>query len=789
MNKKKLLLASIASLSILLTGCDVDSDSSSIPSSDASSSSSGSSDSGSSSSSSVVPVIKQWTDEQKSLLITYCGSILPYPSCLEGDVEFRELNNDGSKYLVILNKSDSFTLKAYNSSLKENGWTVIKDQKGNEYQSYQGLSYYEFTKKGDENGFELMYYHDEVTLNEETALYNVIICHNDFSVEKRKETGWNASDSEAIEYVTTRDIPYIALGNDYSLYNTNEDTLVIYDYLAEDLTDEYVSLLEEDGYIYSTVLTYRNNAKSLIKYFSDGSQIEIAIRYYQGNNIYVYYTPKVTAYSSWPSEFLSALETNTGITIPTFPVASGGNYLTYKKHDTYYLYSVDLSSSYNYESYVSNVTSELFSWEEKLSVQAYILTDDEYNNTGFIMYLKESTPTSSFSSSWPKEDILSSLKESISVEGVDIPSLDLSTLGISHDVKYIKVTQKDYDDYYAYYLALFLAQYSDIMSKEDIEELARDYANLKVKKGVKVSVYDEKCDVQVDAVTRYKVNEAYKNALYQAGWYLVPDSSGSKYEDPTGKILIEVRNTPYGDYGYTSISISKGSGEAHTPQLEFGKKNYELQSGGKLTLTLNKNMLPNDVEYSSSDTSIATVDSSGVVTASSSAEAGKEVTITATSSDINGNTYTATCTVTITKAINYSTVLDDVSSLLVAAGYDSSTFTREDIVNVSKKVTGERLTVNMGSEKTKDEIKALVKDSLIPANFVSSKWDSVTNDDAYISNWKSDNGFNIKAAKTSSDLECLYCYRQMDSTRLTLRYYVYTASNGDIILYIESSNY
>ncbi len=786
MKKKTILFGSLCSLALILAGCENNPDSSSDINS-SSVSSDGSSSSASSSGSEEIK--KEWNAEQIAFLNTYCGEILPYPSLLNGEVTFMELNNGGSKYLAILNKSETFTLKSYATELKNKGWEVKKDYKGNEYQYYDGNSYYELTKDGKENGYEIMYYHSNVELNNEVALYNVIICHNGFSYEKRKETSWNDKDKEAIEYVTTRDIPYFALGKDYSLYNTNEDTLVMFDYLTKDLTKEIAAVLENDGYIYSNVLSSRNNAYTVIKSFSDGTDIEIAIRYYQGNNVYVYFTPKVTAYSSWPSSFLSSLEEKTGTAIPSFPISEGGNYLTYIKHGTYYLYTVNLLSGFDYTKYLDNVTSKLFCWDEKLSLQAYILRDDEDNDTGFIMYLKEGNPSSTFSSSWPKDDLPTALKETIEVEGVDIPALDLSSLNIEHDIKYVKVTQKDFDECYAYYLAMFTYQYSDSFSKEEIEALAWDYAQIKARKGVTISVYDVKCKEQKDSVTRYEVNEAYKEALYNAGWYLVPESGGCKYEDPTGSLLIEVKNTPYSDYGYTSIYISKGSGEAHTPEFRFGKESYELSIGNKLTLQLNQNMLPYEVTYSSSDTSIANVSSSGVVTLTSSAAAGDKVTITAKCNDKDGKEYAATCSITVVKEVSYSTILDDINDLLVNLGYDSSTFTRENVISPGKKVIGERLTVNMGSSKTKDEIKSLVLDSLIPENFVKGKWENYSTDDAYRLKDEISDITKLMAKSSASDKECLYCYWQSDSTRFTLRYFVYTDTNGDIILYIESSNY
>ncbi len=799
--KKRVLFLTLLSLPLILTGCE-----------NANDSSSSSSDSLPSSSSSEAPSSSSpdisfdgWNKEEKRLMETYCGAILPYPiDLLSGEIKLMEQINSSNKqkYLAIVNQSDAFTLKEYYKVLERYGWTTIKDHKGNKVQYRSGTPYVELTNNSSDGskGYDITYYHAELDLegNGEKAYYNCLIAYNFYSATPRKDLDWSDEDKEVIEYVATIDLPYIALGEKYSITVTDENTLFIYDYYTKDLSEEYIKILENDGYIKSSVLSNKNNAYVLVKSLSDGSSLNIVIDYYNGNNIYVYFNPKVTSYTAWPTEVVSPKEKESGVQIPEFKVAEGGYYNCFERHGTTYIITYDLDSSFDYENYIYSVRSELYNWGETLNINAYILSDSEMNDVGFYLSFKVSTPTSTFSSSWPKEGIIDGLKDSIGVEGVEIPSLDLNSIDSPKDLKYVIKDQSDYDAYYEYYLNLLTEEYSDILNGEQIEELAKEYADERVKKGVTVSIYDPQCEIQKDSVTRYEANEAYKNALYEAGWYKVPDSWGNKYEDPSGKILIEVANTPdsYTDceYGCTEISIIEGSGIAHTPQFEFGKESYSLATGAKLSLDLNINMLPYEVTYSIDDTTgDISITNEGVLSASIDATVGQIVTVTASLKDKNGKEYKTSCKVTVEKGITYKSVLEDIEEILAKKGY--SGFSKEDIVTPGKKVVGEKLTVNLGTSLTKEEVKDMVKKDLIPEGFVGSLWQKVTNEDESIRKEDRFDGVpskfqkgSLNGAKSSpSDLEELYCYRKTDYAYLKLYFYVYTADNGDIILYIDST--
>lgn len=799
--KKTILFVTLLTLVGTLSGCANETSSENVSSEDSSSF-----DISSEGSNSSISSLDLWTGKQKVLLKRYCGSILPYPEkYVTGEITLNEQydSSTGRKYLLILNEANSFTLKEYYNQLEESGWTTISSYNGDKVQTRSNTEYVELTKNSadGEKGYEMMYYF----ASDNTSSYNCILCYNYFSSSSRNDTTWSDDDLTVIDYVTTTTLPYIALGEDYTITSVTENQLYMYDFYTKDLSKEYVDILVKGGNKLDDETSKEYNAYYLSKTFDNGIKIEILMQYFSGNNFYVYFTPNIVEYSSWPSEVTKPVEEKSGISIPEFSIKEGGKYKTYNKHGVYYIYTDDYDTEFDYYAYIDKTRSELFCWEETLSFSAYILRDDDENNTGFVIYFSETTPTRTFVSSWPEDDIAKGAEDSLNVTDVDIPSLDLSSFSLLKDMKYETKTQKDYDACYAYYLQALTAAYGGTYSDEQIAILAKDYADSEISVGVTLFAYDSKCDTQIDYVTRYKVNEAYKEALYNAGWYKDPESWGNIFEDPTGQIKITIINTPSSDISLTKISITKGSGEVHQPTFKFAKDSYEMGIEGKLTLSLETNMVPYEISYSSSDgEGNINVDSKGVVTTTANVKDGDTATITASYTDKDGVSHSTSCLIRIVSKWTYKKSLDEVQALLANKGY--SDFIREDLINVSKKVIGEKLTVDLGDSITKEEAKSMIKDELVPGEFHSSLWEKVNDDyddeddeeDSITSNFH--NGF-VKMARssnpkgsanilysnsTTSDLEKLYCYYRTDYAYFTLNYYVYTAENGHIILYVEA---
>ncbi len=731
-----------------------------------------------------------WDASEQALLMTYCGVLLPHPfDMITGAMEMEEETSNGEKCLILYNFAEEWTLKDYYKILEDFGWDAIADYKGDVIQTRGGSDYVELTRAGEDgSGYELMYYYVDASESGGDS-YNCIVCYNSYVSDKTSKTAWDEKESEAIEYITSTSLPFFALGSDYSCDKASETELDFYDYCSEDLSKEIVAGLEKDGYAYDEEKSKEYSAYYLGKTLSDGAKVEILVSYFRGNNVYVYFTPKMEESSSWPSEFVKEAEETLGLSIPSFKVAKDGVYKTYTLHGTSYVVTYDLDASYDYYSYIEKINSELFSWEEKLDIASYLLVDESGDETGFMLQFKPSEPSSTFVSSWPSEAIAQGIRDSLGVEGVEIPSLDLTSYNLAKDMKYKIVTEEDYQKAYEYYLSLYKENYGDAYSLSSLETMAKSYTDKMMTKGMTLSFYDSTLDKPIDFVVRYKINEAYKDLLYKSGWYLVPDTGSTEYEDPTGKIRIAVNNSPYDDYGYTSIAITEGSGEAHAPSIAFRQDDYEAGTGNSFSPILDVSMLPYEVSYSCSDTTgKVTIDSTtGKVSVAIDAEIGLTCEIYATCTDNEGKAHTATAKIKVVKGVNYSTNLAEVEELLKARGYTE--YTKDNIYAIGSTtlVRGEKLTVNFGESMTKQEVKDLVEKYLVPESFVSTMWD-VEDYDSYSSSTLTGTHtkYSKKSSSKASDEEYLYCFRKEDYGSFSLTYYVYTDSNKDIILRVES---
>ncbi len=727
-------------------------------------------------------------------MMTYCGTLLPHPyDIIVGPMEMEEQSSGGDSCLVLYNFAESWTLKDYYKILESFGWTAIKDYKGDAIQTREGADYVELTRAGEDgSAYELMYYYVDASASAGDS-YNCIVCYNSYVSSKTTKSAWDEKESEAIEYVTSSSLPFFPLGSNYSYSKASETEIDFYDYCSEDLSKEIISALEKGGFVYDSDKSEEYSSYYLGETLIDGSKIEVLISYFKGNNVYVYFTPKMEESSSWPSDFVKEAEEVLGSSIPSFKIAKGGSYKTYELHGVSYLVTYDLDSSYDYYSYIDTINSELFSWEERLDIASYLLVDETGEESGFMLRFKKCDPTSVFSSSWPSEGIAKGVKDSLSVEGVEIPSLDLASYSLAKDMKYRVVTAEDYRKVYEYYLELYKENYGDVYSLSALESMAKAYADKTLTQGVSLSFYDSTLDTPIDFVMRYKINEAYKDLLYKSGWYLVPDTGSTAYEDPSGKIRIDVNNDPYDDHGYTSVVITAGSGEAHTPYLAFRQDSYEAGTGISFNTLLDVIMLPYEITYSCSDTTgkVSIDPSSGKVSVAIDAEIGSTCEIYATCTDKNGKVYTSSAEIKVVKGVNYSTNLEEVEELLKAKGYTE--YTKENLyaIGSTTDVKGEKLTLNFGQTLSKQEVKDLVEDSFVPKSFVSSMW-SKEDEDSYSSSTLTGThaSFGKKSAsKKASDKEYLYCFRIEDYASFSLTYYVYTSSNGDIILEVESRRY
>ena len=657
-----------------------------------------------------------WSDEAKSLMMTYCGEVLPYPaSMFVGTVTVQEIYDTSYDYtyLQIFDTASSFTLKNYYEDLENASWNVIKTYGGDVIQSdSSGTPYAEITKASNDKtvGYDIFYFFTTENSDEKgnTFSSNVIRCYNDLCATRNNATSWSESETNTIKSLITTELPYISLGSAYSISKYSANILQIIDTYVGDLSKEYSDLLVKDGFKLDTINSKFGGSYILNKTLEDGSSLAVTIYYYNGNNFYFSYTPVETSFTSWPEEVTDAIKEKTGISVPEFEIDDGGKYIVYKKNDSYHIYTLNLSETFNYETYTYNVLDyPALTWDEKLSFETFNILDDSYETIGFELVINLTSPTSIFSSSWPTSAIAETLSSTLNIEGISLPILPDSSIYTSgYQLKYEVYGQDYYESQYEYY-------YSDIKEYPPFYDLPEDASDEEIKAeaarlahlemGFKISIFDN----------NFATYNAYEKVLSDAGWYSYYDQYGNTvYEDKDGKVGVTFSgysDPSYDNEGITYIFIHPGTEVQHSPSFYFSEDEVNVSIGENTTLELVKSMLPYDVTYSCDDTTgKISVSQEGVVSVASDTAENTTATISATLTDGDGKVYTATCLVTAKKIISYtaSSTISAVSDLLSAKGYTASI--AED---------GESLTVNFGTSISEADLKTLVVENFIPEGF------------------------------------------------------------------------
>lgn len=711
-----------------------------------------------------------WNDEQKELMKEYCGEVLPYPvEMFKGTVTVNEVYDSEYNYyyLEIYDEATSFTLADYfYDYLEKFDWFTIKTYSGEVFQqNTSGTTFVELTKSSDnsEIGYDLVYF-----FNDGDTTSNVIKCYNDLTSKKTESTSWDELETSTIKETLTISLPFLKLGDGYSVSQLNYNTLQIYDYYVNDLTKQYADLLLSNGFTLNKEYTKQFDAYVLTKKLEDGSYIDILLTYSNGNFFTFYYTAMQTKHSSWPTEIIEEIKEKTGVTIPQFATSEGGSYYTYKKNDTYFIYTYNLSTTYNYETYAYNILRHInLTWNETINFTTYNLVDDDYNMVGFQVVASVNTPVSTFTSTYPTEKVNDIVSDLLKIDNVSLPEFDTSSIPDSdYKIKYQIRGEDIYNSYYEYYYTEILDRptyfgLSDDATIEEIKALAHSLSYQE--EGIIIDIYD------INSQACF----SYENIFYNLGWYSYSNEYGFiVYEDPTGTLAVTFdtyQNPSWDGVGTTEIFIHPGKGSAHSPEFNFKQEEYTVAIGQTKFIEVEKNMLPYNVTYSVDDTSgNITVDTKGNVSVKEETSAGKTATLTATLTTPEGKTYTATCKIVVTNEIVYTPVeaIDTLGALLENQNY---TVSIEHPV-WSETYRFDNLKTNLGSI-TIEEAKTSLTNNFIPAGFALYEDFSETTYSA--------------DGKEYSAQHVIYTTESKDYNAVALEYILYTI-NGETMLYVEA---
>lgn len=763
MKKSKLNKTCVSALALFgfalgLASCKDETSSSSSASSSSSSSSESSEETSSSSSSRPNGNFKKWSNRELLLMNTYCGSPLPYVFSSKPKVE--EMYDDSSDqyFLQLTLEGSEFSIKDYYKTLVQFDWNIITTYSGKAIQkNTSGIEYAELTKGFEDagDGYDMIYFYYPEETDEDgetTPGQNIIRCYADMYGAANKDTTWDDSVSSDIEYVTTTNLPFINLGSVYASYSGDYDSLQIYDKYVKNLTSDYAKLLVKDGFVLNEDESSDYDAYILNKTLADGSTIDALLYFNGGNNFNFYYNPKVKEYSSWPTDVVAEIKEKTGEELPKFDIAEGGKYCYYKKGEIYFIYSTDLSDDFDYEAYDEDTLKNPKTlWNEKIDFDTYDIYDGD-EIIGYRVVIKVTTPTSTFSSTYPTSAIADTVTNLLGVSGVSFPTFtDSSIPTTGKQTKYTVRGEDHYNKMYAYYYEdiiqwPFMYGLDDDATLDDVKAKAAELA--KAGEGILVNIFD--VDMQA--------YEAYEKILNDAGWYeYYDDYNDSVFEDPTGKIAVTLSATSYPSHdneGTTTFFFHVGTGEEHEPVFEFQEEEVEIAVGGEQRLYVTKKMLPYEVTYTSSDTTGGiSVDSKGNVTVASTVEDGTTAVITA-SIQVPGESgpRTTTCTVTAKKYTTYETkdVVHKIAAIADDLGYETT------ITPAEHEDQFDTLEINFGSSMTKEEAKEIVSSKLVLDGF-EENWEWDDNSTFIIDNGTPD-GIEIECSYAVYELYNASCY-------------------------------
>ncbi len=704
----------------------------------------------------------KWSEEAKSLMKKYCGSVLPYPEGFfvndSDSIVVEELSDayDNSFLQIVDTGAPLFTLQDYYLDLVDAGWKAIETYNGNIIQTNSnGSRFAELTNHSDDFsvGYDLLYFY--VPSGDSGA--NVIRCYNDMSASSNAAASWNEDEQEAINLVTTVDLPFVKLGELNAIQAADSNQLQMIDIYTEDLSKEYSDALLADGFALNEKESRQYDAYILSKNLDDGANLSAMLYYFNGNNFTFLYTPAVKTYDNWPSEVIEDIKAKTGVEVPAFEIAGDGHYYVYQKRDVICIQGdiKDDSVNENYTEKLENIGLKMNSdwaytnWEETINVTPSNLVDENSSLVGFGIAVEITTPASSFSQTWPTETIREAVSSLLKVDDVLCPALDGASLpNTGKELKYRLRDDAYIDERIKYYyedIADFPGYYNLVNpTDEEILALASELANKE--RGIYIEIAD----------VAFAAYEAYEKALVAAAWHKGEDDMGrTVYEDAAGKLAI----TLDGYEGLTKILITVGSGQEHKPSLYFAYSYYELPIGKTTNIAAIANMLPYKITYSSSDaTGKISVDNNGNVTIAEDALEGTTATITA-SMEVPGEEEprTAECTVKAKTVIDTDakTGIEKIVSILESDGYDVT----PDYASKPFPFLNAYFPTSFGA----DALKEYVESNLILEGFEKS------------GNW-------TNGTYGDDDIPCQFLdFKLSDQTMLS--YFVYTQGDS-LVLYI-----
>ncbi len=569
------------------------------------------------------PTTKEWNSSAKAVMQTEVGEVLPYATGILDNYTVQE--REGEYPPMIYDDSEVFTIENYYQSLATAGWTVGEEDGEIFFEDeYGDLVCYNYKKSASDSllVYCTSYYFDNYYGGNTIEFDSWSLVNT-----KTEDTSWGDlfTDSNFEDLV-----PFVQLGSDYEgVISEDGMQFQIADSYYQNLLSSYDQLLEADGYSYNQELgCYEQN------YDTDGNKIQLYVSYseFLGNTITGTISLKVNETTSWPTTLTDAFLLDSGLSFT--PVtgegftyaysvfkgqvsvqifgdfteedawdaidsiyASGDQGITGNYNPTLYYFGMLIWTSYNWAETKAIVVDyeEPLDWEDLFAQRA-----EEEDETTFTVTFANVEESFSEFGEFPAQLIEDTY-------GVEVPSL---TGDFKWQVQYAEEEEEeDYEDY-----SLLREGEEDPATAQEVEA---------------IYVYSKDLDTKVGTDSN---EDLFVNALKNIPMY-VDDSgyadAGYAAEDAEGKVALQF----FTDRNTFQLSVSKGSGEAHTRGISLNKEAVNIKQGGEFQIEVSTTMIYNyDVSYSSDNVKVA-VDSEGKVTVGSEVEEGTTANITVTVTD------------------------------------------------------------------------------------------------------------------------------------------------------------
>lgn len=613
--KYKKLLTLLISSTMLLGACNQGSQASNSGSNnyDDSSSSGDSSGSGSSSGSQETT---DWSQAVKNMMNQYMGITLPYiklGNSVQTDVwEYEDMTQG-----VVFATSQSDVFENYYEDLLAAGLEMMGSA-ADGYVMYDEYSdpYYTAYRLFDEDTIafvdcQYLYDYEDIEDGNYLMMYQV-----DKATSLTTNTDWTDEEKETFASVIYQELPFMAFGEDYAVEEGETDEyyfIQISDSYTSDLTGAYGEILLDNGFSLSqgvyTLTTSENNTLC----------VEMEYDSILGNYVYAYIEINVMDSLTWPSDWVSAQLAGTGYSIPSFTASAYSYYVSGGQFTIMGLVDSDISASY-----AEAVKTQTGVTPEKDPLYSYLLGIDFYEGI-----------------SWD---------ETFNISFITMQDEDTGSY-----VFYLMVNpnvEPEYDELASLFpladIKEFLGFASDFPAPADPSNQGYKVTYVEDEEDgnfVFVNIYDDG-EVGVDSLM-----DVYYQTLMDALWYCdTYKADDITFESPDGKIALYF----YTSYGVFNLYIYEGSGVEHQPSLTLNKATANIKPGASLTLVANKQMIADEIVWSSNNEKINVVD--GVVTAASDAAINSTATITA-----KAGSYEATCVVTVKEESYYTKVTSELA--------------------------------------------------------------------------------------------------------------------------------